>query len=73
MPLNQRVLTKHEEDLMEEFKMELYRMDTDPRSVNRWRLEDIKIEISKSENSKLIKKLAREKANAMFKSRKRKR
>jgi hypothetical protein len=71
-PLNQ-VLTEHEEGLMEEMSVILYRLDKDPKSVNHWRYEDIKAEISGTENSGLIYKLAREKANSMFKSRKRKR
>jgi len=66
-------LTKQEEDLMEEIALILYRLDIDPRSVNHWRFEDIKAQISGTENSGLIYKMAREKANSMFKRRKRKR
>jgi len=70
-PLNQSVLTEHEEGLMEEIALIFYRLDEDPKSVNHWRFEDIKAEISGTENSGLIYKLARKKANKLWKSRKR--
>jgi hypothetical protein len=69
-PLDNYNLTEEHQDLMEEMAMIMYRMDKDPKSVNHWRMEELKSRISKENCSGLIRKLAREKANKMFKSRK---
>jgi hypothetical protein len=71
-PLDSYKLTEEHQDLMEEMAMILYRMDENPKSVNHWRMEEIKSKISGIENSGLIYKLARKKANKLWNSRKRK-